>query len=92
VGTARRRVAEELRAVADVRAQGYSAEAAKPRVFYDRVFLKVDDDAGRARAKYELRIDTGHAERKRELLLTLNKRDAGKWRVASFSFQDALDP
>jgi hypothetical protein len=87
-GVARQRIEDELREVAAVRATGYTAGAAKPRVFYERTMLQTDDTAGRARAVYDIRIKHGDDETRRHALISLSNRDGKNWTVASFAVQD----
>ena len=89
VGAARARLEAELAQTSAVRATGYGAGAAKPRVFYERAMLREQRDVGRARAVYDIRIvPAGGAETRRHALLVLANRGGRGWKVASFTLRD----
>ena len=85
-GTAARRIQEELDQTAGVRSTGYSAELAKPTVYYERTSLK--EEAGGARAVYDIRIKHATGEERRHVLVSLHNREGGAWKVAGFFLQD----
>jgi hypothetical protein len=87
-GSARQRIEDEIKEVAQVRSTGYSAGAAKPRVFYERTKLSVDKKAGRARAVYDVKLEQSGVEARRHVLVSLHSHEGGAWRVASFVIQD----
>ena len=86
-GVAQQRLKDELANVAGVRATGYSASAAKPRIFYERAMLREDADAGRARAIYDITIKEGRGETRRHVMLSLTNRDEGRWKAESCDFE-----
>jgi len=87
-GAARSRIETEIADTAGVRATGYGPDAAKPRAFYERTMLREDEQAGSARAVYDIRLKMAGVETHRHALLSLSKRDGGAWKVSSFTLQD----
>ncbi len=85
-GVARARIEDEIEQVKSVRATGYTANAAKPKVFYDRVMFETAGD--RARAIYDIRIKHPGGVTHRHVLVSLSKREAGQWKVSSFTLRD----
>ena len=86
-GSARKRIEQELEDVAGIRRQGYSADAAKPRVFYERTMLEENAQDASARAIYDIRIEHDDVETRRHVLVSLSRRD-GDWLVSGFFLRD----
>jgi hypothetical protein len=87
-GSAQRRLQEEIAQVAGVRGAGHTADAAKPRVFYERTMFEEQTAAGTARAVYDIRIDQGAQEDRRHVLVSLTRRDPDGWKVAAFVLEE----
>jgi hypothetical protein len=85
-GLATQKLDDELALVTEIRRR-YTADEAKPTVYYERLAATRTDDPAHARARYELRIRQGADETRRIVLLTL-ERAAGRWTVSNFVVQE----
>src|SRR5262245_33152705 len=91
---AREAIEEELREVAKIRAEGYGPAQAKGKAYYQQSYRQEDPSSGSARLVYDLTMELGEGESsrtRRHVLLSLRK-EAGQWKVASFTIRDGVSP
>ncbi len=75
-----------------VRQAGYTPQEATSRTWYEERLARIDEEAGRARFVYDLRMDDGQAETTRHILLSLNREEEGRWKVFAFTLKDGSAP
>jgi hypothetical protein len=91
-GSARATLERELADVKSIRGQGYSAQAAKGKVYYKRTYRRLDEAAGSARMIFDVTVELGRDRTLRHVLLSLHAQEGGQWRVASFTLREGAAP